>query len=60
MKILVRNAVVCPDVVEARDARCRGEGAKRLTFAAELVDELAFPEQHDVLLVLRRFFLQSG
>ena len=31
-----------------------------LTFAAELVNQLALPKQHDVLLVLRRFFLQSG
>lgn len=46
VKILVRHTVVCPDVVEARNAR----------FATQLVDELALPEQHDVLLVLRRFF----
>jgi len=47
MELLVWNGVVSADVVEARDA----------SFAAQLVNEFTFPEQHDVLLVLGCFLL---
>lgn len=46
VKILVWHTVVSTDVVESRHT----------CFAAELVNQLALPKQHDVLLVLRRFF----
>lgn len=45
MEMLVRDRIVSADVVESRNAG----------FTAQLVDELALPKQHDVLLVLRCF-----
>jgi len=50
MEALVGHRVVRTDVVEAWHAR----------FSSQLVDELALPEEHDVLLVLGCFFDLGG
>jgi hypothetical protein len=48
VELLVGHRVVRTDVVEAGDA----------CFAAQLVNQLALPEEHHMLLILRRFLLQ--
>ena len=59
MKALVVVYLLLSHVLEVRDAGYEGilGLGMELTFASQLVDQLAFPVEHDMLLVLHSFLL---